>query len=112
MEENKILTLGSLIGAEGGACMVSGYRLIDDERYIGVGYICVPYPMGFIEEESFMLIRARDVTKVYFEGFDDAAAQALAESLGELVNAKEDASNLAHYHQYLSELLEYNPEEE
>lgn len=112
MKDNRILTLGSLIGAEGGAQMISGYRLIDDGGVVGVGYICVPYPLGFMDDDSIILVRATDVTQVYFEGHEDPSAQMLAKSLEELAAAKEDADTLSDYYRSIREALAVDEEDE
>ena len=106
MSESKSLhTVGSLVEAGGAIRMVCGYRLIDDDGKIGVGYILVPYPLGFIDEGSVTMTPANRIGQAFFEGQRSEEALAFIRPLEEIANACEDSSGLEGYYQYITDAL-------
>lgn len=106
MGEGKALhTVGSLVEADGVIRMVCGYRLIDDNGTIGVGYILVPYPFGFIDESSISMLPASRIGQVFSEGSRDEEALAFVQPLEEIANAAESSSTLEGYYKYINDAL-------
>lgn len=106
-----IHTVGSLVEADGAIRMVCGYRLIDDAGKVGVGYILVPYPLGFIDRASITMTPASRVGQVFFEGSRSEEALTFIQPLEEIANADEESSNLEGYYQYINSVLDQELDE-
>lgn len=61
--------VGSIIDIEGGKFVVCGYRPYDNEGTVGMGYLLVPYPLGFVNLDSFSLVPSDADYPLVHEGF-------------------------------------------
>lgn len=61
--------VGSVIDIKGGKFVVCGYRPFDDGGKVGMGYLLVPYPLGFMNLDSFSLVSSETDYPVVHEGF-------------------------------------------
>lgn len=66
--------------------VVVGHRMVRDGVGVGVGYVLVPYPLGFVDVESLSVVPASlvGVGDVVAEGFANEAGERLLAELAEL----------------------------
>lgn len=76
MDKN-LLSIGSVVELEGATkkLMIIGTTLQDDTGKV-YDYIGVPYPEGFIDDETMFLFMHEDIQRVHFIGYVNAEMQA------------------------------------
>ena len=67
--------VGSVIDIRGSRFVVCGYRPFDKDGTVDVGYLLVPYPLGFVSLDSFSLVTADTDYPVVYEGFRNEDAE-------------------------------------
>lgn len=67
--------VGSIIAIQDNKFMVCGYRPIEQDGAVGMGYLLLPYPLGFTNIESFSLVSADTDYPTVFEGFRNESAE-------------------------------------
>ena len=61
--------IGSVIDIHGGKFVICGYRPFDNAGMVGMGYLVVPYPLGFVDVDSFSVVAADTYYPVVHEGY-------------------------------------------
>lgn len=79
--------IGSVVQVGARRLVVVGHRFVPDGDTVGVGYLLVPYPLGFVGTESLSVVPASRVTEVASEGLANEDGAAYLEELGELAQA-------------------------
>ena len=69
-------SVGSVIDIKGGKFVVCGYRPYDMDGMVGMGYLLLPYPLGYRNLDSFSLVSADTDYPVVHEGYRNADAEA------------------------------------
>lgn len=67
--------VGSVIDIKGGKFVVCGYRPFDNDGKVGMGYLLVPYPLGFVNLDSFSLVSSENDYPTIHEGFRSEDAE-------------------------------------
>lgn len=67
--------VGSILAIQDDKFMVCGYRPIEQDGMVGMGYLLLPYPLGFMDIESFSLVSADADYPVVHEGFRNVDAE-------------------------------------
>ena len=67
--------VGSVIAIQDKKFMVCGYRPIEQDDGIGMGYLLLPYPLGFMDTSSFSLVSSDADYPTVFEGFRNEDAE-------------------------------------
>lgn len=68
--------VGSVIAIQDNKFIVCGYRPVDMGDSVSMGYLLVPYPLGFVGMDSFSLVSADTDFPIVHEGYrnEDATA--------------------------------------
>ena len=56
--------------------VVVGHRMVRDGAQVALGYVLVPYPLGFVDARSLLVAPARLVDAVVAEGYESPAGAA------------------------------------
>ena len=67
--------VGSVIAIQDNKFMVCGYRPIEQDGAVGMGYLLLPYPLGFMDADSFSLVSGDTDYPTVFEGFRNEEAE-------------------------------------
>lgn len=84
---NEILPIGSVVLLEGGRkkLVIMGIFPFDEESPDKIyDYMAVPYPEGYMGNESMVLFRHGDIQKVIFRGYEEEERRIMLEALGNL----------------------------
>lgn len=71
----KILPLGSVIGIQKKKFIISGYRPIENSGNVAAGYMILPYPLGYINQNSIFICPVSSVEEVFFEGYQNERSE-------------------------------------
>ena len=78
--------IGSVLEIAGKRFVAVGHRVARDGDQMGLGYLVVPYPLGYVTPMSISLVPASAVSSVVHEGYaNDQGASYLAD-FGNLVD--------------------------
>jgi hypothetical protein len=81
---DQTLCIGTVVERNGKRLMVAGYNLVDEDGHVGLAYLLVPCPLGFVQPDSFVLLSATDYGHVSNEGYKNKDVMAFCSSLDEL----------------------------
>ena len=84
--------------------MVVGHRLARDDQQIGLCYLLVPYPLGYINPQSLSITPAGKIDEVVFTGLTTNEGRDYLEALSSTL---ESAKGVA-YHDYADAVLAFN----
>ena len=98
---DNIAPIGSIIGCDNDSFVVISHRMTRDGAQMGVGYLCVPYPLGFVDQNSLLMIPASRVDSLIHEGF---ANEAGSQYLAQLEAVAQEVVGLP-YHEYADSVL-------
>ena len=70
-----IFAIGSVIRVENQRFVVVGHRMTRDDQLVGLGYLVVPYPLGFVEMDNLTVIPASRVDALVCAGLDNKEGQ-------------------------------------
>ncbi len=76
-----VLGVGTIIEINEAKFMIAGYRLVDNDDMVGLAYLVVPYPLGYVGIDSVSLISAGVGYRVVAAGFSTNESQAFNEML-------------------------------
>lgn len=82
--------IGTVVALGGRRYVVVGHRMAPDGERMGIGYVLVPYPLGFVDAESLSVVPASRVEDVVAEGYDAEPGERHLEGLAELAQATSD----------------------
>lgn len=74
---NNMLPLGSVITLDGASkkLMIVGVMLQNEEDHKVYDYLGLPYPEGYVDDETLFLFMEKDIKEVHFVGYMDAETQ-------------------------------------
>lgn len=55
------LAVGTVVEFGGRRLMVVGYNMVEDEGHVGLAYLVVPCPLGYVSPDSMLVVRAREL---------------------------------------------------
>lgn len=73
--------VGSVIDVQGGKFVVCGFRPFENDGTVGMGYLVVPYPLGFVNVDSFSLVSSDADYPVVHEGYRNKDAESYDNTL-------------------------------
>lgn len=76
--------VGSVIDIKGRKFVVCGHRPLNDNGLFGMGYLLVPYPLGYTRPQSFSLVSAETEYPVVHEGYRNEDAEAIDQLLEQM----------------------------
>ena len=71
-----MLAVGSAVIIGSNTFIVCGYRPIEQDGHVDMGYLLVPYPLGYVNIDSLSLVTADNDYPVAHTGFRNNDAQA------------------------------------
>ena len=80
-------SLGTVVRIGERRYVVAGHRMTRDGEHTGIGYVLVPYPLGFVESESLVLVSASQMGEVVAAGYANEAGDAYLAEFGKLAQA-------------------------
>ena len=69
--EKEMLPIGSVVKAGGQTVLLTGVQKAEINGTLTAGYFCVPWPYGYLGEESLYFIRRGDISEVISRGYCD-----------------------------------------
>lgn len=78
--------------------VVAGHRMTRDGEGTGIGYVMVPYPLGFVSSGSLALVSASQATEVVALGYDNEENDAYLTQFEELAHESSDIPYEAYAH--------------
>jgi len=81
---DQTLSIGTIVERDGKRLMVVGYNLVDEDGHVGLAYLLVPCPLGFVRPDSFVLLSANDFGHVVTKGYSSKEVVAFCSSLNEV----------------------------
>lgn len=69
--EKEMLPAGSVVKAGGQTVLLTGFQNTEKNGTVIAGYFCVPWPYGYLGEESLYFIRRNDISEVISRGYCD-----------------------------------------
>ena len=79
-----IAGVGSMIRVKDSLLMVCGYRVVDEDGHVGLAHLAVPYPYGFVGEESLVVLTDEVDREVVFEGYESDESIAMQRLLADV----------------------------
>lgn len=79
-----MLPLGSVIKIKERKYVIAGYRPMEKDGAVAVGYLLLPYPLGYLNKNGLFLCPAAQVEEVLFEGYQNERAGRFLESVQKL----------------------------
>ena len=89
----EMLPLGSIINANGHDVCVIGYGSDEKDSVSVLGYLVVPYPLGFIEMDKVFFIPLNGKFELVAEGYHTEATTKLLETVSKSFEAIKGASD-------------------
>lgn len=89
----KLLPIGSVVllkGAEKRSTII-GYNTVVKEDKKEYDYIGIPYPEGYIDDETMFAFQQEDIEKIGFVGYINAECQIFQTKLSKAMVKKENA---------------------
>lgn len=102
--QGDLAPIGSIVRVRDVLLVVAGHRLARDDQHMGLCYLLVPYPLGFISAQSLSITPASKIDEVLFTGLNTNEGQ---EYLGALSSALESIKGVG-YHDYADAVLAFN----
>ena len=87
----KIVPIGSVVRIAGRQFIVTGYQPIEDHSAVALAYVLLPYPMGFIRRDNFLLCPARSVEEVVSAGYMDERGERYLKNLEAFAESGKEA---------------------
>ena len=106
MQNANVLPIGTTLSVGELICVICGYRSIDYNGHVRIAHVAVPYPLGFANEESLLILLPELQYEVIQDGYATAESVAFMKILQNVVDAELDASELDDYHQFLENVFE------
>lgn len=88
----RLASIGSVVRVGDRRYVVAGHRMTRSGFDVGMGYVLVPYPLGFTDANSISLVPVDAVHQIVTEGFANKAGIAHLAQLEELAQASEGIS--------------------
>lgn len=85
----ELASIGSVVRIHESKFVVIGHRMARDELNIGMCYILVPYPLGFVDASSLSLTPIGRVDTVLAQGYCPDAGMEYLDELSKLVEESE-----------------------
>ncbi len=101
---DKLAPIGSIVRVQDVLLVVVGHRMARDEQEIGLCYLLVPYPLGFVRAQNLSITPVRKVDEVVFTGLCTEEGMNYLAGLSE---AAESAKGVG-YHDYADAVLAFN----
>lgn len=97
----KFAPIGSVVRIQESKFVIVGHRMAREDDKVGVCYVLVPYPLGFMKADSLTLTPASKVDEVLCAGFTNSEG---LEYLSELESAGKAIEGID-YHDYADAVL-------
>ena len=78
--------------------VVAGHRMTREGEGMGIGYVVVPYPLGFVGAESLALVPSSEVSEVVAAGYANEANDAYLDGYAALALESADIPFEAYAH--------------
>ena len=102
--QGNLAPIGSIVRVRDVLLVVAGHRLARDDQEIGMCYLLVPYPLGFVSAQSLTITPVRKIDEVVFTGLNTDEG---AEYLAGLQESTASAKGIG-YHEYADAVLAFN----
>lgn len=76
--------LGTVVQIGERRYVVAGHRMTRDGEGMGIGYVVVPYPLGFVSADSLVLVPASQVSEIVAAGYANEVSDAYLARYDEL----------------------------
>lgn len=76
-----VLGVGAIVEINEAKFMITGYRLVETDGMVGLAYLIVPYPLGYVGVDSVSLISADADYRVVAPEFISEESQTFNEML-------------------------------
>ena len=101
----KIEPIGSVIKLSEYLFFVAGYQPVENAGRVGLDYILLPYPLGFMHPEDYSICPVDGVGEVLSEGYLDNLGEKYLEDLEMFVEKCEEV-NYQEFVQFLTRMGE------
>lgn len=81
----KLAPIGSIVRVQDVLLVVVGHRMARDENNVGMCYMLVPYPLGFVTVSSLSLTPVSKIDEVVEEGLHTSEGDEYLASMEELM---------------------------
>ena len=96
--------IGSIVRVKDVLLVVVGHRMARDEQAIGLCYVLVPYPLGFVSAANLSLMPVRLVDEVVCAGYVTDEGTKYLEELSDVAESAEGVG----YHDYADAVLAFD----
>ena len=76
-----VLSVGTIVEISEAKFMITGYRMVESDGMVGLAYLIVPYPLGYVGIDSVSLISADANYRVVTAGLTTGESQSFTEML-------------------------------
>lgn len=107
----KIEPIGSVLKISDYLFFIAGYQPVENNTGVGLDYILLPYPMGFMHPEDYMRCPVHTSGEVISEGYADEIGKRYLEDLETFVE-KGGEANYQGFVRFLDQVAETMQEQQ